>query len=441
MSQETHNILTSECHLHLYGCLAKETLWELSESRSKTHDKRFQWYLAEYEKATGQLINPRKWWDSEHGFAVFKNHFLCREAVPFEIFQARFNLLIALFPPNPDDMTMPERVFKAHAIEGGFKEYRTFMPLYLAIPERKRYLRKLIETAAGQATKSYQPRIAISFSRQDNEAWDNYQFLKEAIAENPSLAPWITGIDFCANERGHPPSAKRKLFKQILADNRDAAYPLEILYHVGEMWQDIAIHSAARWCVETTELGVKRLGHALALGLNAEAVNGRTIYETNEETAAHFAWLRKHRSVLHENGYTPTDYAWLERRAHVSSHNDNVTWHYDKDLIENTTKFQTAAMAIVRCGGSIIESCPTSNLRIGAIRNPVHHPLRRFLDHGLPVAISTDDPGIFDIDLGHEETLARNVLGITSDELTRSHELTESIFINLDERARRLPRC
>ncbi len=441
MSQAPNNILTSECHLHLYGCLAKETLWELSESRSKTHDKRFQWYLAEYEKATRQAINPKKWWDSDRGFDTFKNHFLCRESVPFEIFQAKFNLLIALFPPTPDDMTMPESVFKHHSKEGGYKEYRTFMPLYLAVPERKRYLQKLIETAASFETKAYHPRIAISFSRQDNEAWDNYAFLKDTLSECPDLAPWITGIDFCASERGHPPTEKRKLFHQILADNRDSPNPLEILYHVGEMWQDIAIHSAARWCVEASELGVKRLGHALALGMNAEAVSGRSISESTTETASHFAWLRRHRQVLHESGYTPIDYAWLERRAHMSSHNDQVTWHYDKDLIENTTKFQTAAMEIVRRIGSIIESCPTSNLRIGAIKNPVHHPLRRFLDHGLSVTIATDDPGIFDIDLKHEETLARNILGITSEELTHSHELTESLFTSLVERAKLLPRC
>jgi len=428
MTQAPTSILTSECHLHLYGCLAKETLWELSEPRSKTHDKRFQWYLAEYEKATGQLIDPRKWWESERGFEVFKNNALCREAVPFEIFQAKFNLLIALFPPSPDDMTMAERVFKADAQQGGYKEYRTFMPLYLPIPERKRYLRKLIETAAGLATDNYHPRIAISFSRQDNDAWDNYQFLKEALAENPSLAPWITGIDFCANERGHPPSAKRRLFKQILADNRDATYPLEILYHVGEMWQDIAIHSAARWCVEAAELGVKRLGHALALGMNAAAVSGRTILESSHETDTHFAWLRKHRSALHENGFTTTDYAWLERRAHASTHTDHVTWQYDMDLIENTTKFQSAAMEIVRQRGAIIESCPTSNLRIGNIRNSCHHPLRRFLDQGLRVSIATDDPGIFDITLQHEEALARDVLGVSDGELAKSEALTNSLF-------------
>jgi adenosine deaminase len=50
----------------------------------------------------------------------------------------------------------------------------------------------------------------------------------------------------------------------------------------------------------------------------------------------------------------------------------------------------------------VIEVCPTSNRRIGGIGDPAHHPVHRFLGAGLPVVVSSDDPGIFGTTLATE---------------------------------------
>lgn len=50
----------------------------------------------------------------------------------------------------------------------------------------------------------------------------------------------------------------------------------------------------------------------------------------------------------------------------------------------------------------MIEVCPTFNRRIGGILDPSHHPVHRFLPAGLPVAVSSDDPGIFGTTLADE---------------------------------------
>jgi adenosine deaminase len=59
-------------------------------------------------------------------------------------------------------------------------------------------------------------------------------------------------------------------------------------------------------------------------------------------------------------------------------------------------------MERVRATGAVIEVCPTSNLRIGGIGDPAHHPVHRFLEAGLPVVVASDDPGIFDTTLADE---------------------------------------
>jgi adenosine deaminase len=59
-------------------------------------------------------------------------------------------------------------------------------------------------------------------------------------------------------------------------------------------------------------------------------------------------------------------------------------------------------MSRVAATGAVVEVCPTSNRRIGGIADPAHHPVHRFLDAGLPVVVSCDDPGVFGTTLPEE---------------------------------------
>lgn len=59
-------------------------------------------------------------------------------------------------------------------------------------------------------------------------------------------------------------------------------------------------------------------------------------------------------------------------------------------------------MRCVRSTGAVIEVCPTSNRRIGGIDDPAHHPVHRLVSTGLPVVVSSDDPGIFGTTLSDE---------------------------------------
>ncbi len=67
--------------------------------------------------------------------------------------------------------------------------------------------------------------------------------------------------------------------------------------------------------------------------------------------------------------------------------------------------------------GTVVEVNPTSNLRTGAVASYREHPVRAWKDAGLKVTLSTDDPGVFGIDLAHEyEALSRDA-GFTAEEL------------------------
>jgi aminodeoxyfutalosine deaminase len=71
-----------------------------------------------------------------------------------------------------------------------------------------------------------------------------------------------------------------------------------------------------------------------------------------------------------------------------------------------------------------LEICPASNVKTGALaqqlRRPeaaiAHHPLPRLVRHGIPVALSTDDPAMFHTTLIEEYENARQ-MGMTENEL------------------------
>jgi len=74
--------------------------------------------------------------------------------------------------------------------------------------------------------------------------------------------------------------------------------------------------------------------------------------------------------------------------------------------------------------GVVLENCITSNLCTGALAKQLrgssaelaNHPLRRFLDRGVRVALSTDDPAMFHTDLLSEYTKAAS-LGLSDAQL------------------------
>lgn len=66
-----------------------------------------------------------------------------------------------------------------------------------------------------------------------------------------------------------------------------------------------------------------------------------------------------------------------------------------------------------------IESCPTSNLHTSTVADYATHPFRTFMDAGVPISLNTDDPGVSNIDIGHEYRIAKSELGLTDAELAQ----------------------
>ncbi len=66
-----------------------------------------------------------------------------------------------------------------------------------------------------------------------------------------------------------------------------------------------------------------------------------------------------------------------------------------------------------------IESCLTSNLQTGTVKDLTRHPLKTFLAAGLSVCLNTDDPAVEATEIQQEYALASETLGLSEQQLNQ----------------------
>ncbi len=82
-----------------------------------------------------------------------------------------------------------------------------------------------------------------------------------------------------------------------------------------------------------------------------------------------------------------------------------------------------------------VESCLTSNVQTSCVADYASHPLRIFLEKGIPATLNTDDPGISGIDLQSEYELAAPKAGLSPAQIRQVQENgLEVAFLTEEER-------
>ena len=290
-------------------------------------------------------------------------------------------------------------------------------------PEAFAQFHELTARAIAQAcTEDFTARYLISLPR-----WaplECYKLVQRLLDENEDLLPTIVGLDFCHFEEGYPPASTRTFFRRLRRDNElrpERAF--DVAYHVGEVYFDKSLESAVRWCHEAAELGALRLGHCTALGLDPEVAVARRPQaherELVSERLAQIAYDLHHEAELRDFGVPVDDQALMQERSSLSSRPGDalVCRAYDPLRLEAVRRRQDFALSRLAALGTVVETCPTSNLRIGAVPDAKDHPVHRFLASDVRLAIGADDPGLFDCTLADEVNWVRHHTGMTPDAL------------------------
>lgn len=98
---------------------------------------------------------------------------------------------------------------------------------------------------------------------------------------------------------------------------------------------------------------------------------------------------------------------------------------------------EPALLDYIRDTGITLEMCPTSNEQTHAVASYAQHPLKRYLDSGVRVTISTDSRLISGVTLTDEYVRAVNELGLTVADLCRCiMNACEASFLPFAERVR-----
>jgi hypothetical protein len=413
----------AELHLHLYGCLrGRDVLQMLARSDRPSWER----YEPKYEKVFGRPSPARALLDrfrggDESAVTEFEELFVFGDgdAGSFARFQAKFDLIAAA-------SIVGVAARAAEHIPRALEEIRVAANMVLDDQERdgigyaeQRFffgagtLPQLIEQGLATILDVYRTRrkpigrLAPSLPRSD--PWLHWEIVQRLALSERGEA--LTGVDFCFIEEGHPPKEQRELFAAVRAHNeRHPERALAILYHVGESFEDKSLESAVRWVHEAAEMGAHRLGHAIALGVDPDAYGAHVRTESVEERRDQIAYDLRHADDLARYS-VHVDRAALQRElALLSDRTEPLSIVYDHRRLHEVRARQRFAMRAVRGHGAVVEVCPTSNLRIGGLRDPLHHPVRRFLEEDVPIVVASDDPGIFGTHLRAElEWVAKHV--------------------------------
>ena len=401
-----------ELHVHIGGCLHVEDFLDLA----RNHYRDVDWnpFVEAYERAFGRrppdpaTLIEEALLGGDAGLERLRDHFVvdANDDGDFGRFLAKFCLPISLFRHWNSVLgraeVILERILQRHRNEGlDCVEYRALHNAGTSNPESFLNFHVTVARALSKARDSqFDPRYIISLPRR--EASGAYALVCQLLNEQPDLSDTIVGLDFCDVEEGNPPKLVRSLVEQVRRDNElDVHPPLELVYHVGEVFFDKSLESAVRWCHEAGELGARRLGHAIALGMDPAVSVGRRPHahqgELVGERLDQIDYDLRHAEVLSECE-VDVDVDALRKERELLGREDALTTidrPYTPDRLEQVRLRQQFVLRQLVELGTVIETCPTSNLRIGAVPNADSHPVHRFLDSSVNLVIGADDPGIF----------------------------------------------
>ncbi len=422
---------TCDLHVHLYGGLFAADLLDLG----RDYYEKIDWslFVDSFERAYGKRPDPVALFrEALHRQCLdpIKAHYIygAEDGGDFARFQAKFNMAICIYRHWWKGLDKAEeiwrRVLAHHRREGlRYVEYRVMAPYDHAQPEAFVQFHQFIARFLRQASTSvFEVRYLISLPR-----WaplECYQLVQRLLDENEDLIPTVVGLDFCHFEEGCPPARTRAFFRRLRRDNElRPERALDVAYHVGEVYFDKSLESAVRWCHEAAELGALRLGHCTALGLDPEVAVARRPQaherEPISERLAQIAYDLQHKAALQDFGVPVDDQALMQERSSllVRPGDAFVCRAYDSPRFEAVRGRQDFALSRLVALGTVVETCPTSNLRIGAVPDAKDHPVHRFLASDVRVAIGADDPGLFDCTLADEVDWVQRHTGMAPDAL------------------------
>ncbi len=388
-----------EIHTHLYGCLdiddilwlgkRKKPRWEIFENsyqRIFGHKPDIE-ILYKENVFTASVLNERQK-EILRSFYVFDYS----KPTGFLNFQICFNFIIALSHTDPDELK--EIVFRIVQNQNEkYSEYRMMFSPFISISEFEEKVISLIEgfNYVKKIFSNKEAKLILSLNREYPLYERQYEVLKEIHKIDREKI--LVGIDFAGYEEEYPPNEKKDFIQKVKKDNLFC-----VLYHVGESFQKISPASSIRWIEEISKMEVHRIGHAVSLGITEEMIKNKIFKEKVNERIDHLNYLEN----LYNQGesWIPID-SVKSLKKNIQDNLELIKIQYSDLEYRIFFDFREYVLEQLRMRKSVIESCPTSNMKIAGFS-----PLPFFISNNLEVCIGADDPGVLDTSLEKEFEIA-----------------------------------
>ena len=257
-----------------------------------------------------------------------------------------------------------------------FRDFAHFVEVYLAVVD-------LIRTPEDVRLLTYEVAREMAVGQQ-------VRYAELTCTPYTSVQPHVEG-------KGMPIEAYSEAIEDArLAAQRDFGIRLQWIY-------DIPGESGIPAADATLDYALKHPTD----GLVAFGLGGPEIGVPRPQFRPHFDAARAAglRSVPHAGETTGPDTVWdslrllgAERIGHGTSAAQDFT------LLEHLAEH-----------GIALEVCPSSNVATRAVASIDQHPLRTFVEAGVPVSIASDDPPMFNTTLNREYEIAAELLDLDRD--------------------------
>ncbi len=405
-----------ELHTHLYGCLTEEDIQWLGRRKQPRWEIYKNSFLNTYSYEPDLSILKT--------YQIFSNEFLTEEKKQilkkfyvmdstkygFLEFQTCFDFIISLSYTDPEELREISKniILRQKEI---YTEYRMMFSPKISPYEFSEKLKALVEIFDIMEKQIYpkQAKLIISLNREN----PLYEWQYEIVKKIQNSSDALIGIDFAGKEEGFPPKEKKEFIKKVLNDNKRNK-PLLITYHVGESFSDKTPASAVRWILETVKMGVHRIAHAVALAYTEERIQNKVFYEISVERKDQLEFFLS----LYETGERWIDTDYIQKQKKNLEYQNFYLIHvpYEGKEKKLYLNFLEYTIDVIKKNNTIIESCPTSNIRICRFS-----PLKFFVDSGLNVCLGADDPSILDTTLEKEFEYVKSILGSETAELIKKN--------------------
>jgi adenosine deaminase len=242
-----------------------------------------------------------------------------------------------------------------------------------------------------------------------------YEFLQQQAAQNVRYSEVMLSLSDHLIRGVPAETVLEGVWEGQRRGERDFDTRMNVILDPGRQWPE--------YVTAVSEIAVRHAGNGvIGFGIGGDEANFPPDLFVDDFARVRAAGLRR---TAHAGEAAGAESMWgAVRLLEAERLGHGVHAHDDPALFEYLRERRIA-----------IDMCPVSNVKTGAVDDLAQHPIRRYLEGGLLVTVSSDDPPMFGTSITNEYRVLRDTLGFSERELQMlSLNAVEASFLSEGEK-------